>query len=108
MSGGGPVRVRLFAAARDAVGVAELGAEPQRLDDLLTALRAELGPAFAAVLSTARVWVNGDDPPDGDATRLVAGDEVAVLPPVSGGAGRRDHPWRVPATRPRGARRRPR
>jgi molybdopterin synthase sulfur carrier subunit len=106
VSGGGPVRVRLFAAARDAAGAAELGADPQRLDDLLAALRAELGPAFAAVLSTARVWVNGDDPPDGDATLLVAGDEVAVLPPVSGGCP--DRPRRAPATRPRGARRHPR
>ncbi|HEY6319921.1 MAG TPA: MoaD/ThiS family protein [Acidimicrobiia bacterium] len=108
MSGGSPVRVRLFAAARDAAGAAELGADPQRLDDLLAALRAELGPGFTAVLSTARVWVNGDDPPDGDATLLVAGDEVAVLPPVSGGAGRPDRPRPARATRPRGARRRPR
>jgi molybdopterin converting factor small subunit len=38
------------------------------------------------VLGTARVWVNGDEPVAGDATTLEAGDEVAVLPPVSGGA----------------------
>ena len=43
------------------------------------------GPAFAAVLGTARVWLNGDEPADGEATALAAGDEVAVLPPVSGG-----------------------
>jgi molybdopterin synthase sulfur carrier subunit len=92
---GGPVRVRFFAAARDAAGVTELGAAPQRLDDLLDLLRADRGPAFAAVLATARVWVNGDDPAHGGATALVAGDEVAVLPPVSGGA---DHPRHAPAT----------
>jgi len=43
------------------------------------------GPAFGAVLETARVWVNGDEPSDGHGTPLHDGDEVAVLPPVSGG-----------------------
>jgi molybdopterin converting factor small subunit len=37
------------------------------------------------VLLRARVWVNGDEPTDGDATLLHTDDEVAVLPPVSGG-----------------------
>jgi molybdopterin converting factor small subunit len=31
------------------------------------------------------VWINGDEPADGDETPLAARDEVAVLPPVSGG-----------------------
>jgi molybdopterin converting factor small subunit len=31
------------------------------------------------------VWVNGEEPGDGSATRLADDDEVAVLPPVSGG-----------------------
>ncbi len=41
------------------------------------------GDQFAAVLATCRVWVNGEevDP----ATALSERDEVAVLPPVSGG-----------------------
>jgi molybdopterin converting factor small subunit len=37
------------------------------------------------VLERARVWVNGDEPTDGDATVLHDGDEVAVIPPVSVG-----------------------
>ncbi len=81
----GPVRVRFFAAARDAAGATELVVAPQCLGDLLETLRADRGPTFAAVLDTARVWVNGDDPAAGNATLLAAGDEVAVLPPVSGG-----------------------
>jgi molybdopterin converting factor small subunit len=36
-------------------------------------------------LASARVWVNGDEPAQGDETILRDGDEVAVLPPVSGG-----------------------
>ncbi len=47
--------------------------------------RAAYGAEFSVVLDNARVWVNGDEPPDGDATRLHDNDEVAVLPPVSGG-----------------------
>jgi len=37
------------------------------------------------VLERARVWVNGDEPAAGDATVVDDGDEVAVIPPVSGG-----------------------
>ncbi len=37
------------------------------------------------MLAGSRVWVNGDEPAAGDATALEDGDEVAVLPPVSGG-----------------------
>lgn len=50
-------------------------------------LRARYGPGFAAVLDASRVWVNGDEPAAGSATPLRPGDELAVLPPVSGGAG---------------------
>ena len=42
------------------------------------------GEEFAAVLPTCRVWVNGESA-DLDAT-VTATDEVAVLPPVSGGS----------------------
>jgi molybdopterin converting factor small subunit len=56
------------------------------LGNLLDDLRSRHGPEFAAVLATARVWVNGEDPAHGDATPLTSGDEVAILPPVSGGS----------------------
>jgi len=81
------VRVRFFAAARDAAGTRELTVDPQPLGRLLATLRDAHGARFGAVLDSARVWVNGDEPAAGDATLLQAGDEVAVVPPVSGGLG---------------------
>ena len=80
--------LRLFATAREAAGRSsdsfEL-ADGACVDDLVAAARARYGDAFAEVLPTARIWVNGDEPTAGSATVLAAGDEVAVLPPVSGG-----------------------
>ena len=82
--------VRLFAAARDALGTSQLAVElpPDGLDvaALLAGLSAEPGGArLAALLPTCRVWRNGE--PAGPAEVLAAGDEVAILPPVSGGCG---------------------
>ena len=80
------VRVRLFASARDAAGRAEDTIEVTTLGEALDRARSAYGSDFAAVLDTARVWVNGDEPERGDETVLADGDEVAVLPPVSGGS----------------------
>jgi molybdopterin synthase sulfur carrier subunit len=80
------VRVRLFASARDAAGRTADTIEAATLGELLTEARSRYGEQFVAVLERARVWVNGDEPTEGDATLLADDDEVAVLPPVSGGA----------------------
>ena len=85
-----PVRLLFFARAREAAGRRDDVVEPgagATLADVLLAARERYGPEFAAVLDASRVWVNGDEPVAGDATRLRDGDEVAVLPPVSGGSG---------------------
>ncbi len=82
------VRLRCFAAAREAAGTAHDEFDAATLDELLGAARSRYGDGWAAVASRARVWVNGDEPVSGPNTVLAAGDEVAVLPPVSGGATR--------------------
>ena len=79
------VRLLLFARAREAAGRRDDVAEAATIGDLLAVVRDRYGPEFADVLAASRVWINGDEPPAGDATALFDGDEVAVLPPVSGG-----------------------
>jgi molybdopterin converting factor small subunit len=79
------VTIRLFGAFREAVGQARLlrdlppGVD---LDGLWRALAAEY-PALAA-LDPVRLSAVNLDYASGD-RRLVAGDEVAFFPPVSGG-----------------------
>lgn len=75
--------LRLFAQAREAAGTARDEVAGTTVDEVLAAARARYGAPFAAVLETSRVWVNGE-PAEGTAP-VAAGDEVAVLPPVSGG-----------------------
>lgn len=79
------VRLRFFAAARDAAGCATTEIDAGTVADALSQARATYGEDFSAVLDRARVWVNGDEPVDGERSSLRDGDEVAVIPPVSGG-----------------------
>jgi molybdopterin synthase sulfur carrier subunit len=75
--------LRLFAAARLAAGVGRAEVSAATVGEVLSWARTAYGPAFAAVLDRSRVWCNGE--PADLATPLCEGDEVAVLPPVSGG-----------------------
>jgi sulfur-carrier protein len=77
-------RIRLFAAAREAAGTGKDELPGATVAEVLAAASARYGDQFTAVLATCRVWVNGEPAEDG--TAVAATDEVAVLPPVSGGA----------------------
>ena len=80
------VTLLLFAGAREAAGCSRATFPASGLEELLERACAEYGPDFVAVLATARIWINEESPPEGVADPvLVDGDEVAVLPPVSGG-----------------------
>jgi sulfur-carrier protein len=77
------IRLLLFAAAREAARTREVGMTATTVGDVLDQARARFGPQFSSVLDVSRVWVNGE--PADPETALSDGDEVAVLPPVSGG-----------------------
>ncbi len=77
-------KVRLFASARDAAGTGSDVIDGATVAEVLRAAEERYGDRFRDVLTTCRVWVNGDDAtPD---TAIESNDELAVLPPVSGGA----------------------
>jgi sulfur-carrier protein len=76
-------RLRLFASAREAAGTGRDVVDGSTVADVLSASIERYGAAFAAVLPTCRVWVNGE-PAEPDVA-VGEADEVALLPPVSGG-----------------------
>jgi molybdopterin synthase catalytic subunit len=86
-SDGQLITVLFFASAREAAGTrrALFGSVGRTLGQLTGELVAAYGPDLAGVLSTCAIWVNGQAAPA--SCVLCAGDEVAVLPPVSGGTG---------------------
>jgi molybdopterin synthase sulfur carrier subunit len=76
-------RLRFFGPAGSAAGVRCDEIPGDTVGELIDSARSRYGPAFAVVLAKSRVWMNGRDAdPD---TPVGAADEVAVLPPVSGG-----------------------
>ena len=74
----------MFASAREAAGTGRDELPGGTVDEVLRAALVRYGEGFAAVLPTCRIWVNGDAAEP--TTPVGAADEVAVLPPVSGGA----------------------
>jgi molybdopterin converting factor small subunit len=76
--------LRLFAGARDAAGTGRDDVPGATVAAVLDAARARYGAPFVDVLEHCQVWRNGE-PCELDEP-VVDADEVAVLPPVSGGA----------------------
>ena len=76
--------LRLFAAARTAAGTARDLVPGATVAEILASATERYGDEFAAVLPTCAVWLNGE--PAASEASVRDADEVAVLPPVSGGA----------------------
>ena len=75
--------LRLFAGAREAAGTGRDELPGRTVGDVLEAARERYGRAFAELLDHCAIWCNGE-PCDLDRP-VTDADEVAVLPPVSGG-----------------------
>lgn len=75
--------LRLFAQAREAAGTGSVEFPGDTVEDILQLAVNTFGDNFSVILANSKVWVNGEEVPR--SYPLTDKDEVAVLPPVSGG-----------------------
>lgn len=76
--------VRLFARLRELAGSARVEIEGSTVAEVVENAGRRFGPDFVAATRTARVWLNGEETDGSDP--VGPADEIALLPPVSGGA----------------------
>lgn len=76
-------RVKLFASARQAAGTSSEEIAGRTVDEVLQTAAERFGSEFVAVMKTCRVWLNGEEVVG--TTAVGDADEIAILPPVSGG-----------------------
>lgn len=77
------VRVRLFAALREIAGAPNVEAEGDTVGDVIDALAARYGGRFDAIARAGSAVVDAERAEP--SRSLTGGEEVALLPPVSGG-----------------------
>ena len=77
------VRVRLFAALREIAGAPNVEAEGDTVGEVIDALGAVYGERFDAIARAGSAVVDAERAEP--SRRLAGGEEVALLPPVSGG-----------------------
>ncbi len=76
--------LRLFASIREIAGTSSLEVDVNNVSDAITEACAQFGDDFAALVPSCRIWVNGN--PAEPIDSVTAQDEIALLPPVSGGS----------------------
>jgi molybdopterin converting factor small subunit len=76
-------KLRLFANLRELAGASRLDLPGGTVGEVIEEAKSRFGSDFERGLSTSRIWVNGEEADL--AARVSEGDEVVVLPPVSGG-----------------------
>jgi molybdopterin converting factor small subunit len=73
----------MFANLRESAGTTSADFNGDTVGAVIAAAVDVYGGEFERGLGTAKIWVNGD--PAGAATPVTDGDEIALIPPVSGG-----------------------
>ena len=80
---GAVAHLRLFASAREAAGRGRDTVPGSTVREVLEEACSRYGHDFAGLLEICQVWCNGE--PAAPNTPVGDDDEIAVLPPVSGG-----------------------
>lgn len=75
--------LRLFASVREAAGERLITIDGATVGEVVDAACDKFGDHFRALVPTCKTWVNGE--PAEMSTPITPNDEVAILPPVSGG-----------------------
>jgi MoaD family protein len=78
--------LRLFANLRESAGTDSVEIDAATVADVIDDASKTFGDRFAAGVTAAAVWVNGEQA-ERD-TPVAPGDEIALIPPVSGGTAR--------------------
>jgi molybdopterin converting factor small subunit len=73
----------LLGPAREAAGQSRDNIEGSSIKQILEIAVERYGPDFRDILASSQIWLNGE--PADTSMSVVAHDEIAVLPPVSGG-----------------------
>lgn len=76
--------LRLFANLRESAGTDSVDIDASTVSDLLDVASDRFGSRFASGLDAAGVWVNGEQADR--SMSISASDEIALIPPVSGGS----------------------
>ncbi len=77
------VVVKFFAGAREAAGVSSTEVEAGSVKEALDLVISLYGNELKAIIGISKVWLNGEQA--NLAAMVSDGDEIAILPPVSGG-----------------------
>ena len=76
-------RLRLFGPAREAAGLSSITLPGGSVSAVIAAAEEQFGEQFSRVVAVSSIWLNGDAA--GPEAEVNDDDEVAVIPPVSGG-----------------------